>query len=82
MEPNVKDTRSTRTTGKNGQSTICSYCGYAVLWRRYAKHLQVRHPNGRAYTPYSNRPRKSMEQLLSEGAKDGSLMEVPYVEED
>jgi hypothetical protein len=59
------------TCGKDGRSTVCSFCERPILWRKYADHLDRVHPGGRvAPLPSST---KTMADLLMEGAEDGTL---------
>jgi hypothetical protein len=45
---------------------ICSFCGRSMDFRRYSRHLEVAHPNGRLWQPFNNAPRKDWVQLLLE----------------
>lgn len=68
-------TYSPLVCGKDGQSTICSYCTHPILWRKYAQHLEKVHPGGKA-APRPKPAPKSMADLLMEGAEDGTLFWV------
>jgi hypothetical protein len=37
---------SRATLGKDGQSTICSFCEATILWRKYPAHLDKWHRHG------------------------------------
>ena len=64
---------SRRVHGKDGQSTLCSFCDHPIKWTKYADHLEKVHPGG-APGPRPKVAPKSMDQLLLEGRRDGDLL--------